>query len=339
MSAPPRLRAALRGAAAVVGAVSLAFSGLVLSDAGTREAVRRHVSRLDDAVLGGALHDLRAGGRRGDRSVLPPHDPDAYAWLTAGAFVAVAHGLGPVLTHGQDAMATLDEGVALGFSVFEVDLALTSDGHLVCYHGEDDEDLASLRYEAYRDTVRARGLTPCESGDLVAAARRYPHVVFVLDPKNRVTETYRLLRRQIASRELGRRFVPQIYAPDEAAEVRQGGFFAGEIFTAYRSRLSTRTILDWARRADVGAVTLTLERAQSLEGLPARPAVLVHPVDVPSIAVALRAAGARGIYTHYLSPRLAPALYATWTATCRPPRVWDCGTRPTGPRREPAPAR
>jgi glycerophosphoryl diester phosphodiesterase len=324
------LRKLVRAAAVSIGGlggfVAVLLMVVAVQDLPTRAALRHRVGQLDERYLGGALHRVRSG-----RAALPPanvpapHGAGAYAWLPADRFLAIAHGLGPMYLAGPNSMATFEAALAQGFTFFEVDLVLTTDGRIVCFHGSSDEELQRLTGGEYDSLMRTRGTAPCRFADLVRAARSHPDIHFILDPKNRVPEIYDRARQEIGDPAVGHQFIPQIYDPSQAAAVRRGDFFAGEIFTSYRSSFGTPQMLDWARRADVRAVTLTLQRAADLGALPTQPAILVHPVDEPSTAVALRLAGARGIYSYYLSPRLAPALYAPWTAECRPPLRFACG--------------
>jgi len=214
----------------------------------------------------------------------------------------------------------------MGFRVFEVDLALTSDGHIVCYHGNDNEaELSTLTYDGYLDTVRTRGLQPCQLVDLLEVARRHPGVHFILDVKNRFEETYKILRKEIRDASLARAFIPQVYSFEEVAPFRRDPFFAGEIFTSYRSSLTTEQMFRRADRLGIRVVTLTLHRFMELRGqLPSNLHVFTHPVDDPLLAALVRKAGARGIYTSYLTPKTLPELFAHWSAGCQPPEEMHC---------------
>lgn len=298
---PWRLRRILVPPATVALVIALAVG----TDPQVRAAVRERVAVLDARFAGGAMRRLYHG-RLIDATVsaVSPARPGAYEWLGPEPFLPIAHALGPSLRTGPNTLATFERGLGLGFRVFEVDLVLTADGHLVCYHGGDGEDLDRLTVEAYRAQVRRAGTEPCEFGDLVQVARQRPDIRIVLDVKNRLDDVYRMARELIADTALGPSFIPQVYDFRELEGLRRNPFFAGEIFTSYRSGMSTRRILQTARRLGVRAVTLTLPRFREVAGrLPPDLAVFTHPVDDPLLAAKLRRAGARGVYTSYLTPR------------------------------------
>src|SRR6266566_2467780 len=162
------------------------LSGLLLSDSAVRYAVKERVIALDARWLHGLIRRIYKGQH-------VPHIPvvaagrsaTAYDWIGKDDFLPIAHGLGPSLRSGQNTLETLSAGLAMGFRLFEVDLTLTSDGHLVCFHGPNSEtQLNRLTYAAYLDSVRSRGTTPCQFSDLVALAKQNKTIRFVLDVKN-----------------------------------------------------------------------------------------------------------------------------------------------------------
>jgi hypothetical protein len=105
-------------------------------------AARQTATTLDMEWLNGTLGSLYS--REAIPTEVPPPDPDSYAWLDSRQFLAIAHGLGPQLWAGANSPETFAEGRRRGFRIFEVDVALTSDGKLVCFHGTSEKQLSSL---------------------------------------------------------------------------------------------------------------------------------------------------------------------------------------------------
>jgi len=321
-----RARVPVFFAGAVLGA--LIVGGSLLLDPGVFDAARSLGIRIDARHFDGRVRrwyhgeSLPVALQEGEEQA----DPRAYDWLGGERFLPIAHGLGPQLFAGEDSLTTLTQGLEMGFRVFEVDLTLTRDGELVCYHGQSDEDLDTLTSERYLASVKQRGMEPCRFADLLRVAGEHPSLRFVLDVKNGFEKAYTLARDAARRAGVGRSFVPQVYRFEQVAIVRKDGVFAGEIFTSYRSALTTRQIFDAARRSGTRVVTLTTRRFQELEGgVPADLHALVHPVNDPFQAMDIRQKGGRGIYSSYLTPRTVPELFRELSEDCQPPRRFACG--------------
>lgn len=289
---------------------------LFLSDMPARQTVKNRLVALDSTFLNGRLRRVYFGQPLPRLSApLAPREKSAYAWIEGHKFLAIAHRLGPTLHGGQNTLLTLRQGMKMGFKVFEVDLALTRDGHLICYpEGSDaDEDIDQLIYASYVDAMREKGMDVCHFADLVTVARQNPDVKFVLDIKNGLHQfenIYRIVRAKIGEPRLGLSFIPQLYRFEQAKDFRDAPFFGGEIFTAYWSVLTTQQILERARLLKIQVVTLPLKRFNELQGdLPRDLYILTHPVNDPFEAMRIRAHGARGIYTSYLTPIMVPELF------------------------------
>jgi glycerophosphoryl diester phosphodiesterase len=239
--------------------------------------------------------------------------------------VAIAHALGPQLFAGPNSLLTFKAGIDKGFRLFEVDLAVTTDNQLICYHESRDGELDHLSFGQYLNLMAKQGREPCEFKDLVAVAKENTNVRFILDVRNKFDQAYELARAEIVDPALGKSFVPQVYFYDQLTKFREQPFFSGEIYTSYRSHLTTETLFDAARRFRVPVVTLTWERVQALRKLPPDLIVLTHSIDNAFEGAQARRLGIRGIYTSYLSPVSAPELFDDWSGNCSPPGDWhDC---------------
>jgi len=234
----------------------------------------------------------------------------------------IAHGFGPQLWAGPNSRRTFEEGRRRGFRIFEIDISVTTDGHLIGYHGDSVRELDQLSWRQYRELMAARGMEPLEFTEVVEWAREHPDLRFVLDVKNRFDDAYRMMRAAIGTPALGQSFIPQIYFFDQLPQFRADHFFAGEIFTAYRTRMRNATILRSAERLQVGAVAFPRDRVNSLVDVPRSIAILTHPVDDAFEAAHFRATGVRGIYTSYITPAAVPELFEPWSVDCSPGSRW-----------------
>jgi len=295
------------------GGCALIVVGLaVFSDAAVLSAIRNRLVVLDADFTGGVARRVWTGQRLPRLTTqLRPGAPSSYEWLAGSAFIPIAHGLGPWLEDEPNTMKTFYAGLGRGFRIFEVDLALTRDDSVICYHGAADaQDIDTLTYRGYLTLMARRGSAPCTIRDLVREARNRPQVRFVLDVKNRFERLYSLVRAAIGGPELGRQFIPQVYFFEQLAVVRETPFFGGAIFTSYRSALTTRQIFSYASELGVKAVTITVARFERMRTpIPPGLHVFVHPVDDPFVAMKMRSQGVAGIYTSYVSPMSVPSLF------------------------------
>lgn len=294
-------------AVALVLAVAAGLLALALKpDLGA--APRHFLKRVDHAVLDGFVHRMLLDDPATDVAALavPPPRAGAYGWADDGAFLAIAHGLGPSLRTGANSLATFERGRELGFTIFEVDLVLTADGVLACHHGRAREDLDALTWAE----IRRRAPDACRFDALVAAAAEHPDLRFVLDVKNRFDDAYDAVEDLVRARGVAGSFIPQIYHFSQLRRFRENPGFGGVVFTAYRSALPLDRVLDYATRAGVTVVAVPAEHLDQWRGsLPDAPRVLTHPVNDPFHAWRLRARGVDGIYTSFLTPGTAPDLF------------------------------
>ena len=294
--------------------VAVAFALSVLASLSVGIGIGRSTNwktflvRTDSIAFHGAL--ARFYFRERIPQYVPEPLQDSYDWVGNDPFLPIAHGLGPQLFAGINQLATFHEGLNRGFRVFEVDLMVTADNQLVCFHGGPEHQLDTMTYSDYVRLVTASKGTPCVFKDLVGIAREHSDIRFILDVKNRFDAAYVIARSQLEGTGVEKSFIPQVYFFSELPQFRKDQFFAGEIFTSYRSHLTTAAIIENARRLHVRVVTLTLSRVAELGTIPSDLIVLTHPVDDPFLAVALRRRGVRGIYTSYVSPTLCPEVFS-----------------------------
>lgn len=234
--------------------------------------------------------------------------------------VLIAHALGGIdgvtYTNSREAFFTNYQN---GRRWFEVDLALTADGDLVCFHLEQERRLglpASISETSTRDFLARRidgRYTPMTFQQLLGLVKERDGVYLVTDTKRWTTRIEDALLRDLKAvdPQLRRRLILQFYHPHDlpllrAAE-RAHGPFADLILTLYQNQMSDETVVLFAKRHKLRVVTMSTQRfnprfAQALHHVGAR--VLVHTVNDPKDSTRLAEAGADGFYTDFYWPDL-----------------------------------
>lgn len=277
-----------------------------------RASLKQQIIRSDGVLCNGALRRWYHH-QRIPREVtsIAAHAAKDYSWLGADPFFVIGHGLGPKLYGGDNSLKTLEKGRERGFRIFEVDVSLTADNVLVCYHGDDEQRINAMMYDEYQKICRSKGQLPCRFDDIAGYAGKNPEVFFVLDVKNRFYDAYGMIKKTVGDLNVGKSFIPQVYDFEQLPFIRKDSLFAGEILTSYRSALTNRQLFYLAEKYDINVVTLTMQRLFELKGkLPKQVAVLTHPVNDPFIAADVKKMGVRGIYTSYLTPQSIPELFS-----------------------------
>jgi glycerophosphoryl diester phosphodiesterase len=282
---------------------------LVWFDHGGREEVLTFDGRYMDDVLWRVAHPATAP----NLPSMPPVAPGAYGWIPQTRFFPIAHGLGSDRPNDINTLLAFRRSYAAGFRLFEVDISVTRDNQLICRHDTPDVDEDNFSFADFVAENRRLGKKGnCVFADLIHAVSAHPDIYIILDVKNRFNDAYRLMRQMIGGSGLGRRFIPQLYDFSELPTFRRDGFFAGPIFTSYRSQYTTRQIMAYARQYDLPVVTLSdwrLRRLPPGDTVLRSRIVFGHPMDNLAGAKKWKAWGLRAIYTFTLSPSRAPSLY------------------------------
>jgi glycerophosphoryl diester phosphodiesterase len=217
-----------------------------------------------------------------------------YPWTNAGH---VAHALGSGIY--RNSRRAFDESYEAGFRVFEVDLAFTSDGHLVVSHGW-------LRPPTLAEFMADRADGPLTARDFLQIAADRPEAWFILDPKDDPATVWRALVDEAKRNpEVLDRLIPQLLHPSEFSETLEIHPFRSLVLTTGRLAGWSRAVVDWALRHHVQVITI--EHESSDEGLIGRIEagggwVYAHPVNDCRTAAGVMGKGVHRVYTGLLGP-------------------------------------
>lgn len=234
---------------------------------------------------------------------IPAPRPSAYQWLTTvlatHGFVSIAHKGG--LEHlGTNSLLALRNGYKAGFRLLEIDFLKTPDDQVVCGHHWPNNG-QPLTKKTYMEYTRQAGKIFCTLDDVIEFTNNHPDTFIVLDIKSDFVQTYQLIIEEIeqqATRSAA--FIPQVYSFEQLSLTRSSRVFSGEIFTTYRSALTTAQIYWFAQQTGVQAVTMPLVQAARHQGYFPLP-TFIHPVNDFDLLKKVALRGIKGIYTSYLS--------------------------------------
>lgn len=287
--------------------VAAALAGMLSLSEG-RTQLKAMILSADAIYLEGFLRRRLHNQNLPDAKVLgaiPPPAPDAYRWLTTAldthGFVSVAHKGG--LEHlGTNSLNSLNNGYRAGFRLLEIDFLKTNDNRIVCGHHWPNKSIPTTLKEYTEPLSEGKG-RPCTLDDVIRFTNSHRDIFIILDIKSDFEEAYRIIIERIeqqSSRDMA--FVPQVYSFQQLALTRRSRVFAGEIFTAYRSALTSVQIYRFAEQTGVQAVTMPLAQMARHRGGTFAVTTFIHPVNDFNLLKKAAQKGIKGIYTSYLSP-------------------------------------
>lgn len=234
----------------------------------------------------------------------------------------VAHALGGIdhtpYTNSEEAFLRSWQA---GFRWFEVDLATTADGRMVCFHENLERRVGLNR------SISAVGVDEFLSGQfadrytlmtferLLRLAVERPGAVLVTDTKRLTGTIMAKLNQEIDAVDpaMRSRVVIQMYHPEDLPLIRKSeqrhGAFGAIIFTLYQSEITDRELLEFVDRSGIRLVTVTTRRFNrelAAELHERQVKILVHTLNERQQLKAFRIAGIDGSYTDFLTPDVAP---------------------------------
>ena len=243
---------------------------------------------------------LSACGAWADTAVLIPSEKNLRVAHAGGGINGIA---------GTNSLEALDENHRRGFRFFELDFEWTADGHLVAIHEWEGAHRKNFiapppqvpTLKEFMEQGMNNDWTQLTLDRLNRWLDHHPDAFIITDIKSRNIAGLGKIR---ASDERNvKRFIPQIYSPDEFEPARALGF-EKIILTLYRTRMRDDKVLQFCRKHKPFAVTLWAERAlrselpRNLSNTGTR--VFAHTVNDTDLWEELKKRGVSGIYTDFL---------------------------------------
>ncbi|PKR58524.1 glycerophosphodiester phosphodiesterase family protein [Thalassospira lohafexi] len=261
------------------------------------ESVKERLIEADAIVFDGALRRVYHHQRLPVLpATVPAPKPNAYAWLEHDGARIIKHAMGRTPMFSRNSVGAFENSIAAGYTIIEGDLRLTTDGDLVCFHGEDAKPIST---KSYLKAIEKGQQAPCYFSDIANLLRAHPEVYFVVDAKDDFVATYSSILK--IAPDIVRQLIPQLYDFEQIVWVRQH-HFSGALFTSYLSALTTEQMFFYAKETHIEAVTLTEERALKLASVPSNISVFTHTIDDPIEAGRFLQRGFKGVYSNELPP-------------------------------------
>jgi glycerophosphoryl diester phosphodiesterase len=222
----------------------------------------------------------------------------------------VAHAGGAVYGYRYtNSLEALNAAYAVGFRYVELDFELTSDGEIVLIHDWEAMSLrllgktGPLSLREFRGRKALAGLTLLDLKGLLDWLEAHPDCAVITDVKSEENPAVLASIREAAG-DLAGRFIPQAYAPAEAAALLDDGW-ERVILTLYRTELTPEELADFLAETPLWAVTVPQERmspaladAVGESGT----ALYCHTVNALDFFDEWKDRGLTGIYTDYFQP-------------------------------------
>lgn len=197
------------------------------------------------------------------------------------------------------------------YNLFELDFVFTSDGHLVCLHDWEgsvrrtfDKDFQETppTLAVFNRYVKAnRKYKNCTFDSLVKWLNINPDKIIVTDIKDDNIKALAHIAKIYP--DYSKRFIPQIYFPEEYNSVKNIGY-ENIIWTLYRYGGDTKNILNNAKSMSLYAITMPIFRADSGLGLELKKRLgirsYVHTINDSKELWKYKSLGIDEIYTDWL---------------------------------------
>lgn len=205
----------------------------------------------------------------------------------------------------------LQNTLAAGNHVVEIDFLYTLDGSLICAHEwEDLYALEPLTLEQVFEVGIWRKYTPMTAKELIAIMKENPELIVVVDTKEEqpLTVIEELVRLADGDENVLGRFVIQLYDRGMKADILEIYPFGGEnfLFTAYQfGNERVEEILQLCYDEDIRVVTVVYYAwPQEVIDLFREKGIVIfeHTVNDAYEARDIIARGSQGVYTDFLQP-------------------------------------
>lgn len=220
-------------------------------------------------------------------------------------FIFIGHRSGLVYSFGENNLKTVKFSFNKGFRIFELDIHLTSDNKIICFHGFPKDFIKNpnnFSFSDYKEYMISTNQELCSFDKILKFANKSGSFL-LLDLHSHYEKIFNHIIENY-DQQLLKSLIPQITDFEQLYYFKKNNLFLGPILTSYGfNNLSTEDILNISLKFNLPAITLTRSRIDNLKNnLPIDLMIFTHPVDNLIDAVNLKIDGIDGIYTKTLDP-------------------------------------
>lgn len=267
------------------------------------------------------------------------HDLGNYNWIKENRLIAHAFG-GIERYNYTNSFEAFIENYNKGYRVFEVDLIMTKDNHLVARHDwqymwfkefEQDipyriindkvVDLTSLKLyneipltrNEFNQLLIHKKYRPLDFTEIAKLMKQYEDIYIITDSKlktsKEVKRTFKYIVEECKNVDSAilNRIIPQIYNEDMLDIIKDIYNFNCYIYTLYQTNSREEDIIEFAKTNGIKAVTMAegrfnknFQKSLQENGI----YIYMHTVNSPEIVEKYLKQGVYGFYTDFLNPKL-----------------------------------
>lgn len=206
----------------------------------------------------------------------PAIEPVPYEWVNQNPLIS--HALGGIGGYdGTNSLEALLQAYRSGHRVFETDLSVTSDGHLVLRHDWEagtypvlgqklPKAIAPMTLEQFESLPIQQQYTPVTYNQLVRFMSRHPDMILITDTKEPDSSKAAAIFKRIVAEtievdaDILQRIIPQLYQSDNFDAVSSVYPFSQYIYTLYMNQDSKEQIIDFVTEKGIRIVVMDENR-------------------------------------------------------------------------------
>ncbi|MFC5651355.1 phosphatidylinositol-specific phospholipase C/glycerophosphodiester phosphodiesterase family protein [Paenibacillus solisilvae] len=251
----------------------------------------------------------------------PAIEPSPYEWVKH--YPLISHALGGIGGYdGTNSLEALVQAYRSGQRIFEGDLSVTSDGHLVLRHDWEagtypvlgqklPKSIAPMSLKRFQSLPIQQHYTPITYKQLVSFMSGHPDMMLITDTKEpdsaKAADIFKRIVKETTevNADILRRIIPQLYEADNFEAISGVYPFTQYIYTLYMNQDSKDQIMDDIMKRGIHLVVMdenryTPEFVQALRGKGVY--TYINTINDVSQIRQYRNEGVQGVMTDFVVP-------------------------------------
>lgn len=245
-----------------------------------------------------------------------------YDWINDNKYIAHAMG-GIDKREYTNSLEAFERNYKLGFRVFEIDLALTSDGKIVLLHAWGEDGLKKLglpiswsknhpTFNEFMNTKINGMYTPMSFKDVCKLMKKYKDIKIVIDVKGDINSCKNIYNQVINTAKdvdpkIRDRFIPQLYEEKMLGDVMSIYDFKSMIYSLYKQeKLNAKEVIDFTYENGIKTVVIDYRKMapKFIKELQQRGIyVYANTYNDENEIKKIEKLGIKGVYTDFINPK------------------------------------